>query len=259
MILSNLSRLTRVSALATHASLSLLIFFGLFFILIKFWYPAPYFSASGGWQGLKIVALVDIVLGPLLTFCVFNKTKPLRLLVMDLCIIFTLQIAALFWGIYTVYQEHPIAAVFWEDRFFTVPNKVLANQNYDLSNLQKISQQKPPLIYAEKPKSRKQLESILSDMTSKQIAPFQQPSLYGPIDQHLTTIFEHQINISEIIGQNPAMKKNLNELLKKLNRKLEQNYYIKLESRYRNIILIFSKTGQQLGYIEAPYKDKADI
>lgn len=67
--------MTKITATTNHLLLSVVIFSLLFGILIFFWYPSPYFSASGGWEGLKIAAAVDLVLGPILTLIVFNTKK----------------------------------------------------------------------------------------------------------------------------------------------------------------------------------------
>src|SRR5210317_459647 len=116
----------KLIASALHFTVSLIIFSVFIYILLIHWYPSPYFTASGGWQGLKIVVLVDLVLGPLLTFIVFNKKKSRLELTIDLSLIVGLQLAALVWGIVTVYQQRPLAIVFWDDRFYTVPAGALS-------------------------------------------------------------------------------------------------------------------------------------
>ena len=68
----NQSIKSRLSAAGIHFIESLVIISLLVTIVIMLWYPQPYFSASGGWQGLRIVALVDLVLGPLITFAIFE-------------------------------------------------------------------------------------------------------------------------------------------------------------------------------------------
>ena len=56
-------------------------------ILILLWYPAPYFMAAGGWQGLRIAAPIDLILGPLLAFIVLNKKKGTKKLIGDMTVI----------------------------------------------------------------------------------------------------------------------------------------------------------------------------
>ena len=67
---------SRLIAAGLHFLASFSIFMLLLLIVIKLWYPQPHFSASGGLQGLTIIALVDLVLGPLITLIIYNVTKP---------------------------------------------------------------------------------------------------------------------------------------------------------------------------------------
>ena len=64
-----------------------------------------------------LVMSVDVVLGPVLTFAVFNRAKGVRHLRRDLAVIGVLQTAALAYGLHTVYIVRPVAMVFEVDRF----------------------------------------------------------------------------------------------------------------------------------------------
>ena len=251
------SRFNRYSAAASHFGISLAIFSSLLFVLLNYWYPSPFFTSSGGWQGLKIVALVDLVLGPVLTLIVFNPLKSRKSLRADLSIIASLQIAALIWGIFTVYQQRPVAVVFWEDKFYTIPAQDFENQHYDLNLLSRYDDRKPALIYAEKPSTTDGLTQMLHAMMENHRPPFQQTDLYRPIGKHLDEIAKHQIDIHEVISKNELMKEALTELLKEKTTTIEENIYLQLESRYRNIILVLDQQGMVTGHIAAPYKIKS--
>ena len=110
----------KLKAFGVHFVISLFIF-----ILLVFWmyfslYPSFYFNMSGGWQGLMLMLGVDVVLGPLLTFLVFNPHKKLREIISDLVIVGFVQLGALGYGVYTVYQEHPTLAVLYDNGLATV-------------------------------------------------------------------------------------------------------------------------------------------
>jgi hypothetical protein len=70
------------------------------------WYRSPYFRLDGGWHVLRILVLVDVVLGPLLTLIVFNRAKPE--LARDLTIIVLLQVSAFAYGAATLYLHRPV-------------------------------------------------------------------------------------------------------------------------------------------------------
>jgi hypothetical protein len=84
------------------------------------WYPYPYREISGGRELFFIIVAVDVVMGPLLTFAVFNRKKPMKELKRDLGIIVLLQVAALGYGLWTVFISRPVLLVHEYDRFRVV-------------------------------------------------------------------------------------------------------------------------------------------
>ena len=103
--------ITKLKATAVHLALSVALFIYLAYQIYYNWYPEPYFSIDGGWQGIRLVGAVDLVLGPLITFLIFDSRKPRREILFDLLVIVTIQIGALTYGIYTTYNQRPIAVV----------------------------------------------------------------------------------------------------------------------------------------------------
>lgn len=81
------------------------------------WYPGAYRGLSGGRELFLLVVTVDVVLGPLLTFAVFDRAKGWPHLRRDLAVIVAIQFAALVYGLHTVYIVRPVALVFEKDRF----------------------------------------------------------------------------------------------------------------------------------------------
>lgn len=84
------------------------------------WFPYPYSEVAGGSGLFRLMVSVDVVLGPLLTFAVFNRAKPWSVLRLDLSVIVVLQAAALLYGVYTVYEARPVYLVHEVDRFRVV-------------------------------------------------------------------------------------------------------------------------------------------
>jgi len=109
--------MNRFGAFAIHLGISVIIFLILVYLILFHWYPDFFFASDGGWQGIRIVALVDLVLGPTLTLVVFNRTKPLTELRRDLGIIGLFQLSCLIAGTYVVYTERPIAMVYADGTF----------------------------------------------------------------------------------------------------------------------------------------------
>ncbi|MBC5782801.1 pilus assembly protein [Ramlibacter sp. USB13] len=110
----------RLRAAGIHLVLSVLVAIATALLVFSFWYPWPYNELSGGRELFRLVVAVDIVLGPLLTFIVFQRSKPRAELRRDLAVIVALQLAGLAYGLWTVHQARPVHLVFEYDRFRVV-------------------------------------------------------------------------------------------------------------------------------------------
>ncbi len=110
--------MSRYRAFAIHFAISFAIFLALAWFVIYLWYPAFFFETDGGWQGIRIIVAVDLVLGPLLTLVVFKADKPS--LKFDLAAIGVVQLLALTGGVYVVHSERPLAMVHVDGEFFSM-------------------------------------------------------------------------------------------------------------------------------------------
>ena len=106
----------RVRAAGVHLLLSGMVAAICAALVFLLWYPGPYRKLSGGGSLFLLVTTVDVIIGPLLTFAVFNPGKGCRYLRRDLAVIACLQFAALGYGLHAVYQVRPVALVFEKDR-----------------------------------------------------------------------------------------------------------------------------------------------
>ena len=111
---------SRLRAASIHLLLSLLAALLAAVLVFGLWFPGIYRSVAGGRELFFLVTAVDVVLGPLLTFAVFNTLKSRSELTRDLSVIGLLQLAALVYGLHTVYLARPVAMVFEVDRLRVV-------------------------------------------------------------------------------------------------------------------------------------------
>jgi hypothetical protein len=103
-----------------HLSICLVIAVLAWFVIFKFFYPYPFIEISGGRQLFLLIVAVDVVLGPLLTFAVLSPGKVRQLLRLDLMMIGAVQMAALVYGLGTMYFARPVYLVHEVDRFKVV-------------------------------------------------------------------------------------------------------------------------------------------
>jgi len=107
----------RLKAAAVHLCISLLVAGCAAWLVFGVWYPYPYREISGGRELFMLVVTVDVMLGPLITFIVFDRRKPRRELGRDLALVGLIQLAGLGYGLWTVHAARPVHLVFEIDRF----------------------------------------------------------------------------------------------------------------------------------------------
>ena len=178
---------------AIHLGISAVIFLGILYLILVEWYPGAFFYAEGGWKGLKLMAVVDLVLGPSLTLIIYNYAKSKREIFVDFSFIALVQISALAWGGMQVYSERPVALVMWEGVFYTVTEDYYAKQGVDLKDVSIYSDDKPLIIYAASDGSQKQLEQIQL-LNKQKIPPYAQVHLYRSVKDNVDAVLSHQLS-----------------------------------------------------------------
>jgi hypothetical protein len=101
--------LSRVQAAGTHLLLSVLIGASAAALVFLVWYPGLFAQLSGVLTIFGLLVLVDVTLGPLITLVIFNTKK--KELGRDLMIVAAIQLAALAYGMYTVFTGRPVYLV----------------------------------------------------------------------------------------------------------------------------------------------------
>ena len=110
----------RFKAAGLHFCISLAIASLAALLVFLLWYPYPYRELSGGRELFFLVVTVDVILGPLITFAIFNRAKPWTELRRDLAVVALIQLCGLSYGLWTVVQARPVHMVFEYTRFRVV-------------------------------------------------------------------------------------------------------------------------------------------
>jgi hypothetical protein len=106
----------RLKAAVIHLGISLAVALLAALLVFGVWYPYPYREISGGRELFLILVSVDVILGPLITLAIFNRAKPRPELRRDLAVVGLIQLAALAYGLWTVFVARPVHLVFEIDR-----------------------------------------------------------------------------------------------------------------------------------------------
>lgn len=243
----------KLKAFGVHLSISLLIFAVLLYLIVFHWYPQPFFAADGGWQGIRIVFGVDMVLGPLMTFIVFRKGKPgLKL---DLGIIALIQLSALSWGVYATYSQRPVLITFSLYRFYTVTADQFAKTGLGLADLDKYRQGSVlPMVYVDVPSDPSKRSTLFAQSmrTGRQV--FLMSKLYRPINaQTMADIRAKAIDARAALRSKPRVWRALQTFLIEHHAPLDRYIYLPLTCRYKQLIAIVDpKTIDIVGAITLP-------
>lgn len=206
--------MTRFKAFASHLGISMMIFLVVLYLIIFKWYPPPFFTSDGGWQGIRIMVGVDLVLGPLLTLIVFKPGKPG--LKFDLTMIGLVQAGALIWGIWTVHHQRPIAAVYVENYFAPVPHYEIKGQGMSLDKLKQFGDHPPYWIYSNLPKNFNELQRVTLQAIRTGQPLYTFTKYYAPIDKKaVKTMHDNSLNMQKWVKDKPAAAKIYQDFMQK--------------------------------------------
>lgn len=270
LTLKGLRNYNRYQAAFGHFAISLIIFAILGYLVYFCWYPQPLFAIDAGWQGLRIIAFVDFVLGPFITLFIFNPKK--KELFKDLAIIALIQASALSYGVYHVYQSRPAFVVYADNAFYTVAASEL--EHFPLSNdiLAEVSIIKPIYKILDIPREKhsieyavknddftnyEKLQDIRIQSSGRKTPYYLLEELLKPYNPHITTLNENSYNLETILKdiKDPIEKQELDNWLKQ-NPSYKTFSYTSVVGRFGTVIVqVNPKTGKPENYIPVNYHD----
>lgn len=241
--------MTRGRAFAIHLTASILVILALFAVIRWGWYPTPYFTVSGGWPLLQILAGVNIVLGPILTWIVFKPGKSgLRF---DLNVIVGLQLAALLYGIFVVYQQRPLFTVFAVDRFTAIPAADVDPALIQYPELNRAFGVGPTLALALLPETQEGREQFMFEVLRGEKDVEYRPDFYRPYRPDLAELKRRSLKISQLAARNPETEQELTALLSRRGGTANDYLYFPLVGKKKDIILVLSPAdGLPLDWID---------
>jgi len=238
---------TKAKATGIHFCLSLVVFFALAYQIFYVWYPPPYFVIDGGWQGIRIVAAIDLVLGPFITFLIFDLSKSRREITLDLLIIATVQIGALIYGVVTTYEQRPVAIVVVDDFAISAVENDYKSQLNSLDELKRYSPQNFPVIFMNIPLTPEGIKEMMRIRAEEDIAEHAQLQLYQPHSMLAPGLLKSQPAQLKRL-QEPVAKQDYQQWLVQNQKKAEDVLVLPFIGRYGESWLVFAKNGKFLGH-----------
>ena len=204
----------RLRAAGIHLGLSSVAAAVIVACVLWLWYPGALASVHGVHTMLILLLGVDLVLGPALTFLVFDRRK--KSLPMDLAIIVTLQIIAMAYGVHVIQQGRPIFVVLVKDRFEVVSPASLPAQagvTPEGAGLWRTPSLVPQWIAVKAPGSIEQRNAILFESLAGGRDLQHHPALYVPLGSELPAAAARAISIERLRQLNPQAKTRIDEAI----------------------------------------------
>lgn len=227
---------------AAVAGLAAVLVFGL-------WYPGAFRLLAGGRDLFLLVTAVDVVIGPVLTFAVFNLAKGTKHLRRDLAIIGLLQLAALGYGLHTVYVARPVAIVFEVDRLRLVAaNDVLVEElPKAIPEFRELSLTGPILIGARRPEiGAERNDALFMGVSGVDVG--QRPIFWQPYDQARARALERSKPLSALLDHYPLQAADSRQRLSDMKADEATSRFLPVMAR-RPGVAVLDKTGTVLGYL----------
>jgi hypothetical protein len=240
----------RWRAAAVHLLASLLVAAACAGLVFGLWYPVPYAILSGGVSLFLLVTGVDLILGPLLTLVAFDSRKTRAHLVRDLATIAALQIAALGYGLHTVYVARPVVLAA-ENLLFRVvaANEIATEELAGVKDDFKHLSITGPRLLGVRPAAngKEKMEAITKALEG--LDGGARPSFWEDYEQSKPRVIKQLKAVDQLQLASPAIQAKLNEVLEGLKKQPANIGYLDVKARVDGwIMLVDRSTGQPLEF-----------
>jgi hypothetical protein len=208
------------------------------------WYRWPGWYLTEVAKVLTLVVLVDLVLGPTLTFLVAAPKKLLRVLARDIAIIVTVQLAALIYGCVTLWQGRPLYYTFSVNRLETVqasdlkPEQIAQAQREN-PTLAPHWYSRPRWIYAPLPDDPAVTRKILNAALFGGDDVIDMPRYFKPWAAGLPELRSKLQPVAQVDGLNKIERQRLQARMSSLGLAPEQRNTIVMWGNIRRVLVIF--------------------
>ncbi|MCZ6619158.1 MAG: hypothetical protein O7E57_13615 [Gammaproteobacteria bacterium] len=242
--------MNRLSAFLIHLGISLIVFVFLAYLVVFIWYPGFFFDSDGGWQGIRIIVAVDLILGPTLTLIVYQHGKPG--LKFDLSCIAAFQAACLAAGTFVVYAERPLALVYVDGQFFSMSSDAYEEVGAMVPDLSALPGNSPKKLFVKLPEDLT-AQSDIRRRALQQRQPLRTFSaLYSPFDAREIDVEKEAFPYSVLIDRDQKTK-NIPLWLSEHGGQLEDYAFFPFATRYEYIFLgVDKRKGQLVGVLKTP-------
>lgn len=241
----------RLKASAVHLGVSLLIASMAAMLVFGLWYPYPYRESTGGRELFTILVIVDVVLGPLITLAVFNRSKPRGELVKDLTLVGLVQLGALAYGLWVVLVARPVHLVFEFDRFrvvraIDVAEDLLGKMPQGIRGLPLTG----PTLVAVRPFQDVNEEATATFMAQQGLPLSMRPDMWQDYTQARQRVLANAKPLAELRQRDARHVADIDAAVTRSGRTLQQLVYLPMITRKSSwTVLMDAESAEIRGYL----------
>ncbi|WP_263142140.1 TfpX/TfpZ family type IV pilin accessory protein [Pseudomonas sp. RIT-PI-AD] len=196
----------RSRAFFIHLTFSVCLTFIAFLLVLQVWYVDPLYKVVGVIDIFFMMILVDLLIGPLLTFFIAKPLK--KSLVFDVSVIVLVQVLFYLFGLFSIWDGRPIWLVYTVDRFDVIQAYELASSEKSVGGLEFSSYQffGPKWAYTKIPTNASERDSILFESLSGGKDFSQHPEYYRPLNEAGAIMLKNSQPISTLKDFNNSDK-----------------------------------------------------
>jgi len=226
----------KFKASAIHFLLSFTLVSLLLCVIIYFWFPLDYLSITNFKDIALLIILIDLMMGPILTFIVFKKGK--KNLRFDLITIAVIQVSALIYGINALFQTHPLFFTYKNDSFYVVQaNEVdLSKAKHKEYKISKLETGK--LAFTKMPTDLDEQAAIMAGVDLKGEPDIdKRVEYYEPVNEHISEILAKKLDPDKIFQKN-NLNKDAKSFLATNKNNIDRYAFFPLKGVTKDAILV---------------------
>ena len=238
-----------------HLACSLIIVLVIALLVFLVWYPYPYFLISGGVGIFAILVGVDFVCGPLLTMILYKTEKKRAERVLDLMLVVFIQLAALWFGIYSVYQARPLFLVHEVDRFrvIGIPDYYDSDVGHMLTSMPSAIRPRwfdgPKIVGIRDPVNASENQKVLFESVGGGRDYSQRPEFYVVYDEkYKAKALARAKPLSKFIDVYPHAEAKALSIVKNSSVELEDALFLPVQHR-QDWVAVLDSSARVIGYI----------
>jgi hypothetical protein len=208
------------------------------------WYRWPGWYLADATQVVTVLIVVDLVIGPLMTFVIASNSKANHVLARDIGIIVAVQVCALIYGATSLWNGRPLYYAFSENLLQMVQAYDIDSQESELGRQQNADlaphwYSVPRWIWAPLPPSPEEAKKIIIGAITGADDVISMPKYFKPWEQGLPSLRGQLKKVDDVNYFSRGEKKRLKERMKAAGLATDQMNTMPFTGRGKPLLAVF--------------------